>query len=315
MIKIGNVSLDTSHPKGFALRMEEACMNMKYEYTCNQGFRSPEETDWFVRRYGLAGSVETTEEMVDKVDIGFIQSCNWEKHIDQAMPFIQSGKPVFIDKPIVGSIRDIQRIRALVADGAKILGSSSARYAKEVQDFLNEPEETRGQIVALHGTCGTDEFNYGIHVVEILSELAGAKGVACQYMGTAQTSPEYRCETYHITFENGVQGTYQIMIGRQMRFHVTVMTTKGVRAFVIDSSKIYLAMLQEIYRELTKGKSKLAELDTILNCTEIMLCGKKSRDCRNGEKVTVAELTEEDKFDGYAFEEAYSANASVIYKG
>jgi predicted dehydrogenase len=57
--------------------------------------------------------------MADKVDIGFIQSCNWDKHIDQAMPFIQKGKPVFIDKPIVGSMKDIERIEKLVGRRSK----------------------------------------------------------------------------------------------------------------------------------------------------------------------------------------------------
>lgn len=315
MIKIGNVSLDTSHPMGFAQRLEDNCMDMKYEYTCNLGFRGTEETDWFVKRFGLMGKADTVEEMVDKVDIGFIQSCNWEKHLEQAMPFIEAGKPVFIDKPLVGSVRDLNRVRQLAAGGAKILGSSSARYAKEVQDFLKESVESRGQVVAIFGTCGVDEFNYGVHVVEILTELAGARGTACKFVGTAQVSDDCRCETFQITFENGVQGTYQIMVGRWMPFHVSIMTTKGVRAFTIDSSKIYLALLQEIYRELTKGKSILADLETILNCTEIMLCGKKSRDTLNGATVTVAQLEPEDKFDGYAFEKEYGGSASVIYKG
>ena len=314
MIKIGNVSLDTSHPRGFAMRLEENCMDMKYEYTCNLGFRGPEETDWFVNRFGLAGKMDTIEEMVPKVDIGFIQSCNWEKHLDQAMPFLEAGKPVFIDKPLVGSVRDLKRIRELAAGGAKILGSSSARYAKEVQDFLKVPVESRGQVVAVFGTCGVDEFNYGIHVVEILTELAGTKGIACKFVGTAQVSDTCRCETFQITFENGVQGTYQIMVGRWMPFHISIMTTKGVQAFTIDSSRIYLALLQEIYRELTKCKSILADIETILNCTEIMLCGKKSRDVMNGEIVTVAQLEPEDKFDGFAFEAEYGSNATAIYK-
>lgn len=315
MVKIGNVSIDTSHPQGFAANLEDNCMDMKYEYTCNLGFRGTEETDWFVSRYGLAGKVETIEEMVDKVDIGFIQSCNWEKHLEQAMPFVKAGKPVFIDKPLVGSVRDVNRARQLAADGAKIFGSSSARYAKEIQDFLKEPEEKRGQVVALFATCGVDEFNYGVHVVEILTELAGAKGIACKFVGTAKVSDDRYCETYQISFENGVQGTYQIMTGRWMPFHVSIMTTRGVRAFTIDSAKIYLALLQEIYRELTKGQSILADLETILNCTEIMLCGKKSRDQRNGETVMVSALDPEDKFDGYAFEEDYASKASVTYKG
>ena len=45
-----------------------------------------------------------------------------------------------------------------------------------------------------------------------------------------------------------------------------------------------------------------------------MLCGKKSRDERGGTEVTLAELTEDDAFDGYAFEEGYAAAAGIAYK-
>ena len=111
MVKIGGVSIDVSHPKAFSEGMLKECMNMKYEYVCDDGgFRGEEEIDWLVKKFDLAGKVKKTKDMVDKVDIGFIQSCNWEKHIDQAMPFIEKGKPVFIDKPMVGSVKDANRV-------------------------------------------------------------------------------------------------------------------------------------------------------------------------------------------------------------
>lgn len=314
MVKIGGVSLDVSHPLGFATRLEENCMALRYEYVWDKGFRKPEEVDWFVKRFGLTGKVDDISEMVDNVDVGFIQACNWEKHLDLAMPFINKGKPVFIDKPIVGSVSDITRLRELVKNGAKIMGSSSARYAEEVQKFLSEPVETRGEVVSIYGTCGIDEFNYGVHIVEILSELAGAKAVACKYVGTAKNGENDPVEIYNIRYENGVCGTYHCMHGRHQLFYITIMTTKGIRNFCIDSSKIYISLLKEIYRELGTGRSKLADIEKLINCVEIMLCGKKSRDEVSGAEVHISELGSDDKFDGYKFEAEYGAKAAVIYK-
>ena len=95
---------------------------------------------------------------------------------------------------------------------------------------------------------------------------------------------------------------------------MTIMTTKGSYQIAIDSSKIYVSLLREIYRELKNGKSNLADVETLINCSLVMLCGKKSRDEFDGKKVTLDELTENDAFDGYAFEKTYAANASKIYK-
>ncbi len=143
--------------------------------------------------------------MADKVDVGFIHACNWDKHLDEAEPFIKCGTPVMIDKPIVGSVKDIKRLRKLVRDGAKILGASSARYADEVQEFLKRPIEERGKIVSIFGTCGVDEFNYGIHIVEIFSELAGAKGINCRFDGCSEDIDGHKCEMY----KNGALGIIQ----------------------------------------------------------------------------------------------------------
>ena len=120
MIKIGLVSIDVSHPLGFAEEIEKYCMDMKYEFLCKESFRGDDEAEWFKNRFGISEIVKNIEDMADKCDIGFVQSCNWEKHLEQALPFIEKGKPVFIDKPIVGSVKDIKKLRELVKNGAVI---------------------------------------------------------------------------------------------------------------------------------------------------------------------------------------------------
>lgn len=312
MVKIGGVSIDVSHPKGFATEMEKHCMDMKYDYICKESFRSDAEAEWFKNRFGLSGIEKSISEMADKVDIGFVQSCNWEKHLDQAMPFIEKGKPVFIDKPIVGSVKDINRLRELVKGGADIIGSSSARYAEEIREFKAKGTDVTGEIVSIYATCGLDEFNYGIHVVEIISELAGSRGVACKFVGASKT--DVRCEVYNIEFENGVVGTYQLTHGVWQPFHVTLLTTKGTFSFDIDVGKIYKSLLCEIYNKQTGRENNLADIETLINCTQIMLCGKKSRDELNGAEVSIDMLGENDKYDGYEFESGYSKGAANIYK-
>lgn len=314
MIKIGGVNIDVSHPKAFSEKMEEYSMNMKYEYIFNEGFRGEDEVDWFVKRFELAGKASSIEEMVDKVDVGFVQACNWEKHLPHAMPFIEKGKPVFIDKPMAGSVKDIKKIRELVKGGARILGSSSIRYVKEIRDFLSKPVDVRGNIVALFGTSGTNEFDYSIHIVEALSQLAGAKAVSGKYIGKATAEDGDTCEMFTVEYENGVRGTYYTYLGKGRPFHITVMTTKGVFSFAIDASMAYTELLKNIGRAMDGKKNDLVNVDTILNCCEVMLCAKKSRDELNGAEVKITDLTEDDKFDGYAFEKKYAENAKVIYK-
>lgn len=312
MIKIGGVSIDVSHPKGFSLEIEKHCMDMKYEYICKESFRSDKEAEWFKNRFSLSGIESSISDMADKVDIGFVQSCNWEKHLQQAMPFIQKGKPVFIDKPIVGSVKDIERLRELVKNGADIRGSSSARYAQEIRDFKSKSKDEVGEIISIYATCGLDEFNYGIHVVEILSQIAGSMGKSCKFVGASKT--DIRCEIYNIEFENGIMGTYHLSHGVWQPFHVTIMTTKGTYSFDIDVGNIYKSLLCELYNKQMGRDNNLADIETLINCTQIMLCGKKSRDELDGADVSIDMLGTDDKFDGYEFEREYAKTAADIYK-
>ena len=314
MIKLGVVSIDVSHPLGFAGEMENNCMDMKYEYVCKESFRDDAEADWFVKRFNMAGKVDKVEDMVGKVDLALIQSCNWEKHLDQALPFIKAGKPVFIDKPIVGSVMDIKRLRDLVKNGAVIYGSSSVRYCEEIKKFISRPVEERGEILTMYCTCGVDEFNYGIHTIEAFSALAQSKIISGKYVNKAERNDGQKCETFNFTFENGITATANVVTGKWHPFHITIMTTTGSHYFMIDSSKIYWALLKEIYNQMAHGKSNLTDVETLINCTEAMLCVKKSREQKNGAEVKICELDDGDAFDGYAFEKEYGAKSVPIYK-
>ena len=220
---------------------------------------------------------------------------------------------MLLDKPLVGSVKDIKKIRELIANGAKIVGSSSARYAAEIQDFLAQPVEERGEVVAVYGESGVDEFNYGVHIGEILSEVAGAPAVSCRFLGTAERE-DGKCELYSVRFANGVVGTYCTYLSGWRPFNVSIMTTKSSICFKIDSSKIYMALLTRVSEYLKTGEVKTADIEQILNVSEFMLCGKRSRDFEDGREVKIEELREDDKFDGYVFEKAYGDAAGVMYK-
>ena len=312
MLKIGLVDIDVSHPGAFAAKMQELGLPMRYTHLVNRGFREADEVEGFAKKWDVT-VLSDIAEMAEATDVGFIQSCNWEKHLDFALPFIEKGKPVFIDKPIVGTLADVRRVRELAAKGAVILGSSSARYAAELDAFLAIPVAERGETLHIFASAGVDEFNYGSHVGEIISRLAGAPAVSCRYVGKSEKRDGSYAETFFATFENGITATYTLCTGMWQPFEVSVLTShRGQHTFRIDSSKIYAALLTELAAALEGKENKLASVDEITDSILMMLAGKVSRD-RGGEAVAIAELPEDAAFDGATFEKAYAAAASKIY--
>lgn len=314
MMNIGLVSIDTSHPKTYAKNMaEHPELGLRYAMLFDDGFRGDDEVEWFIKKYNMLPRAESIDELAEKTDAGFVQGCNWDKKLDQAMPFILRGKPVFIDKPFVGNVKDIKRVRELIADGAKIMGSSATRYAEEVQSFMQKPVEERGEVISVYVTSGNNEFDYAVHAGELLSEIAGAPAVSCKYIGSSERA-DRKTELYTVRFANGVIGTYCTELTKWYPFSVTIVTTKTVYTTTIASSKVYYQILSRLSDTLHSAENVLTNIDSLLNVTELLLCGKRSRDLEKGREVKIEELCEDDAFDGYAFEKEYASNAKVLYK-
>ena len=110
MIRVGVVKIDTSQPMDFGQKMIDDG-RARYVAIYNDGFRQDDEVIGFMEKYILEKHCKTVEELAEMVVIGFIQGCNWDTHLNYVDPFIKLGKPVFIDKPIVGSMPDLKKLK------------------------------------------------------------------------------------------------------------------------------------------------------------------------------------------------------------
>ena len=250
--------------------------------------------------------------MADYADVGFIQGCDWDKHIEHAVPFIEKGKPVFIDKPLAGNIKDCKRLKELADGGAVILGSSSVRYAGEICNFLAVDEESKGKTVNVFGTAGVDEFNYGIHIVEGICALISDKPVSVSFAGAGNAGGKV-CETYFVKFKNGASAVYNLFIGVWQPFETVIMTTKTTYQFRIDTNAIYKSLLDRICDYMETGVNKTASTEQLIDSVMIMLAGRISRENGGGE-VRLCDIPDSDPgYDGALFCKNYAAASSKIY--
>ena len=311
MIKIGVVNIDVSHPLAFAKELNKED-RAKYIAVFNDGFRSDEEVESFVKNYGLEKICHSVEELSDEVDVGFVQGCNWDKHLDYAMTFIQKNKPVFIDKPIVGNVADCRKLLELEKNGAVILGSSSARYCNEVRKFLTLPEGEKGEVLHIDITVGVDEFNYAIHAVEAMCALAEDKSKTVKYVGAGRKDGQ-KCETYFVEFDSGLSACYHCVEGNYVKFNIIILTTKESFCITVDNSALYKALLAEICNKLEGKEHCLAGMEEITDSIKVMLAGKWSKE-NGGQEISIhASELETVRFDGDAFEKEYAASAKPIY--
>ncbi len=309
IIKIGCVNIDTSHPQAFARCLMNG-QRARYHAVYNDGFRSDAEVDFFVRDCGLAKRCGSLAELAEISDVGFIHSCNWDLHLSHAMPFIKAGKPVFIDKPVVGSLDDCEKLQALSDSGAVIFGGSSMRYVDEIRDFLAINPYEKGEILNVYGTVGVDDFNYAIHIVEALMQVVGRRPLSCQFISSASPAG-ILCDNYSIRFQNDVTAEYTVITGIWQPWVLVITTTKGVWHFKVDHTKVYDALLDNICDQVQYGRSSLVAVEEMVDAIKILLACKCSK-LNNSIEVSIDELPREIRFDGTEFARQYAAAAAPL---
>ena len=189
-LRIGMIGLDTSHVTAFTQLLNDprhkqhvpggkvvaaykgGSADLESSYT-----RVDEYTSQLQQKFGVE-IVDSIEELCTKVDAIMLTSVDGRPHLEQVKPVFAAGKPVFIDKPVAGSLRDAIKIYRLAEEhGVPCFSSSSYRYYESLTALKKKDVgEVRGAIS--YGPCHLephhpDLFWYGVHPVEALFAVLG----------------------------------------------------------------------------------------------------------------------------------------------
>ncbi len=189
-LKLGIIGLDTSHAVAFTKILNDPdnphhVKGAKVVAAFKGGSpdipssrdRVDRYTKTLVEDFGVK-LYPTIEAMCGKVDAVLLESVDGRPHLKQAKPVIEAGLPLFIDKPVAGSLKDAIAIFDL-AQKRKVpmFTSSSLRFAKGT---LAVREGSIGKVTycETHSPCSLephhpDLFWYGIHGVESLFTALG----------------------------------------------------------------------------------------------------------------------------------------------
>ncbi len=187
--RVGMIGLDTGHSVAFTKALNDPLAGDKYGgYKVVAAYpkgtdnieewkkRIPEYTE-VIKNQGVE-IVNSIEEMLKKVDVVLLTCIDGNKHLEQALPVLKAGKPLFIDKPFAGSLSDAYAIvEAAKHYNVPMFSSSSLRYidgAKEIAGgeigkVLGAEAYSPAYIEEHH----PDLFWYGVHGVEILFTIMG----------------------------------------------------------------------------------------------------------------------------------------------
>jgi len=189
LLRAGIVGLDTSHVPAFTKLFNDPkatgdLAGIKVVAGYPGGTDMPASHDRVakfteqVRGMGLE-IVDTISALMDKVDVVLLESVDGRIHLQEAREIFKAGKPVFIDKPVAGSLADAIAIFELAKKhNVPCFSSSSSRFGEDLRLLVDNSDAGETLGASTWGPCsyqsGTpDMFFYGIHGIEALFTLMG----------------------------------------------------------------------------------------------------------------------------------------------
>ena len=199
--RVGVIGATTSHVPAFVNQINDPNgdeLMQRYEVTAAYAGGMPDNpSSWERVPEYTKGLVDkgvtmypTIEEMLEHVDFVLLESVDGRPHLEQAKPVIAAGKPMYIDKPIAGSLADVLEIFRLAEENnVPIFSASSLRYGKDVQNIRNN--KPHGEILGCDAfsPCSLNDkhpdlYWYGVHGVETLFSFMGPGCVSVTRMYT-----------------------------------------------------------------------------------------------------------------------------------
>lgn len=201
VFKIGVIGATTSHVPAFVKTINDPngaeCFK-NFEVTSVYPGGVPDNADSWDRVEGYTQDCvdaglkvyNTIEEMLPEVDGVLLESVDGRVHLEQAKPVIAAKKPLFIDKPMGGSLKDVLEIFDLANDAeVPVFTASSLRYVKAYQE-ARESGDVLGADAVSPSPINTKHpslYWYGIHGVESLFTVMGPDCVSVSRTNTPNT--------------------------------------------------------------------------------------------------------------------------------
>lgn len=296
VIRVGIIGLDTSHAPAFTKCMNDPA-NPGYTPGCKvvaaypKGSPDIESSVSRVPRYteelrsmGVE-IVNSIPALLEKVDAVLLETNDGRPHLEQVRPVIAAGKPVFIDKPIAGSLADAVTIfQEAEAAGVPVFSASSLRYIKMGQEVRNGAigDVTGAETYSPASLEKThpDLFWYGIHGVEALFTVMGPGVDEVVRMSS---------DNFDVVvgkWDDGRLGTFRGIRAGKSGYGGTAYGTAGIQ--VIGPYGGYAPLVKEIVKFFQTGDPPVSAQET-LEIYAFMEAADESKR-QNGKPIKVADV-------------------------
>ncbi len=271
-LRVGLIGLDTSHVTAFTRLLNDpkeknyipgarvvvafkgGSPDIESSITRVEGYTKELQQSYGVR------IVDSIEELCKEVDAVLLTSVDGRRHLDQVRPVLRAHKPVFIDKPVAGSLKDAIAIYRLAkARKVPLFSCSSYRFYDSLVELKRvDVGEVKG--VFSYGPAPRephhpDLFWYGVHPTEALFTVLGPD---CQMVSRTTTS------SMDVVTGIWAEGRIGVLTGLRTGYSPHKVTIFGTKSIAEQKgSGDYAPMLREVIKFFQTGIAPVSPEETL----------------------------------------------------
>ena len=230
--------------------------------------------------------MESYAEAVGKIDGLVITARHGDKHYKFAKPYIESGIPMFIDKPItINEDEAVEFMRELKMHGVRICGGSSLKQDEFVRKLKNEREnEMGGKTLGGYVRAPYQSENehggfyfYAQHLVEMICEIFGRYPMSV----TARKNGSQ----IHVLFHYADYDCVGLFCDRNYVYYASRMSERGTSSFDISATNEWFEReFCEFYKLLSGGEQTATYKDI---AAPVFIMNAIDRALKSGRKENV----------------------------
>jgi len=220
--------------------------------------------------------LDSPEEMLGLVDAVIIARDDHETHFELAMPFLEAGLPVFVDKPLAVDEEELRQFYPYLESG-KLMSCAGMRYAPEL-DEARENISDYGEIPLINAIALNTWETYGIHMIDAVLNVTPARPIAV----TALKAPH---ESFAIQMDDGSLFQINTLGNVPKTIHVEIYgRNKTSQHDLYDNFTMFRRALILFMNMIETGQPPIPPRDTVI-AMNTLIAGRKSKASGEVEKV------------------------------
>lgn len=205
------------------------------------------------------------EELIGNVDAVIIARDDYENHFRMAMPFLEAGLHVLVDKPLSIDIEELKAFKPYLESG-KLMSCSGMRYAKELDEpraFLTK----YGKLKLIRGAILNSWEKYGVHLLETIFSFVKSKPLSVVALDAQHMS-------IVVNMEDGFLVQLDALGGCPKTFRIDIFGTNIISSHEItDNFTMFRRMLWHFSQTIRTNKPSINPQDTI-DIMRVLIAGR-----------------------------------------